>query len=42
MPKKFSTRMKCKRCGEDGDLERMVATLNEEPSYLCQQCGEMN
>ena len=34
--------MKCKRCCEDDVLERMVATLNGEPRYLCQKCGEMN
>ena len=35
--------MKCKRCGEDDDeLELMVATIHEEPRYLCQKCGEMN
>ena len=39
---KFSTRMNCKRCGEDDGLERMVATVNGEPRYLYQKCGEMN
>jgi hypothetical protein len=34
--------MECKRCGEDGDLERIVATLNRVPRYPCQKCGEMN
>jgi transposase-like protein len=34
--------MKCKKCGEDDDLECMIATLNGEPRYLCQKCGEMN
>jgi transposase-like protein len=34
--------MKCKRCGEDDEVELMVATVNGEPRYLCQKCGEMN
>jgi ribosomal protein L37E len=34
--------MKCKRCGEYGELERMVATINGEARYLCQRCGEMD
>jgi transposase-like protein len=34
--------MECKRCGEDDEIERMVATMNREPKYLCQKCGEMN
>jgi transposase-like protein len=34
--------MECRRCGEDQEIERMVATVNGEPKYLCQKCGEMN
>ncbi len=34
--------MECKRCGEDDELELMVATIHGEPCYLCQKCGEMN
>lgn len=34
--------MRCKRCGEDDELELMVATVNGESRYLCQKCGEMN
>jgi transposase-like protein len=34
--------MKCKRCGEEDEVELMVATVNGEARYLCQKCGEMN
>jgi transposase-like protein len=34
--------MVCKRCGEVDEIELMLATVNREPRYLCQKCGEMN
>lgn len=34
--------IKCKRYGEDDEVECVVITVNGEPRYLCQKCGEMN
>ena len=33
--------MECRRCGEDDEIEPMVAIVNGEPRYLCQQRGNV-
>jgi hypothetical protein len=30
--------MECKRCGDNGDLERMIATLNGEHNMIVYSC----
>jgi transposase-like protein len=31
--------MRCKRCGDEDEMQLKAATLNGEARYLCQKCG---